>query len=137
MYSIGALSHHTRVSPETIRYYERIVLLPSPQRAKNGYRQYDDTDVERLLFIRRLRALDFGIDEIKEILAFRERHEPPCRFVLDVMAERIEEIEARIKDLEKLRDEIQVLHEAGRQLPEDVLMKNCVCHLIATGKTQA
>ncbi len=130
MYSIGQLSHQTHVSAEAIRYYERITLLPRPQRARNGYRQYGDADIERLRFIRRSRALDFTLDEISEILAFRERGEPPCRYVMDVMEKRIEEIEERIKDLEKLHDDIKTLHEAGRHLPEDIQMKACVCHLI-------
>jgi DNA-binding transcriptional MerR regulator len=132
MYSIGQLSQRTGVSPEAIRYYERITLLSSPKRAQNGYRQYDDTDVERLQFIRRSRALDFALDEIREILAFRERQEPPCAYVMTVMEERIGEIEERIRDLEKLRDDIKGLYEAGKHLPQDVQMKTCVCHLIQT-----
>ena len=136
MYTIGELSQQTDVSREAIRYYERIELLPEPQRFQNGYRQYKDEDVERLQFIRRSRSLDFGIEEIREILAFRERQEPPCQYVMDVMEKRVAEIEARIQDLVKLRDEIQVLHEVGRKLPEDVQMKACVCHLIATSKAE-
>ena len=132
MYSIGQLSQHTGVSTETIRYYERIALLPPPRRADNGYRQYDDDDVERLQFVRRSRTLDFGIDEIKEILAFRERQEPPCQYVMAVMEERTGEIDQRIQDLQRLRNEITVLYEAGKHLPEDVQMKTCVCHLIQT-----
>lgn len=132
MYSIGQLSQLTKVSNETIRYYERIDLLPLPQRAENGYRQYSDADVERLDFIRRSRALDFTIDQIKEILAFRERQEPPCQYVMGVMETRIDEIESRIRDLTRLRNEIEALHKAGKSLPEDVQMKTCVCHLITT-----
>ncbi len=137
MYSIGQISQKTGVSPETIRYYERIALLPSPHRADNGYRQYDDEDVERLQFIRRSRALNFALDEIQEILAFRERNEPPCHYVMGVMAEHIEEIETRIADLEKLRDDMQTLYEAGKHLPEDIQMKRCVCHLIQTSSNRA
>lgn len=132
MYSIGQLSQHTGVSAETIRYYERIGLLVLPQRAANGYRRYDDTDIERLKFIRRSRQLDFALDEIREILAFRERHEPPCTYVMNVMHERIEEIEERIQDLTHLRDDMKGLYEAGKYLPQDVQMKTCVCHLIQT-----
>jgi DNA-binding transcriptional MerR regulator len=130
MYSIGQLSQQTGVSTETIRYYERIGLLVPPQRAENGYRQYDQPDVERLQFIRRSRALDFTLDEIGEILTFRERHEPPCTYVMSVMKDRIGEIEQRIQDLENLRDDITILYEAGKYLPEDDQMKTCVCHLI-------
>jgi len=134
MLTIGDLSRKTGISREAIRYYERIELLPEPARTGNGYRQYSESDVERLQFVRRSRALDFSINEIKEILAFRERQQPPCQYVMNVMEQRVEEIEARIQDLVQLRDEIEFLHEAGKQLPEDVKMKNCVCHLIATGE---
>lgn len=136
MVTIGELSQQTGVSREAIRYYERIELLPAPQRTSNGYRQYQDEDVERLQFIRRSRALDFAIEEIREILAFRERQEPPCQYVMNVMEQRVAEIETRIQDLVKLRDEIQTLHQVGRQLPEDVQMKTCVCHLIVTGEIE-
>ena len=130
MYTIGLLNQLTKVSTETIRYYERIELLPSAQRANNGYRQYDDTDVERLQFIRRLRTLDFSLEEIREILAFKERQEPPCQYVMNVMDKQIHEIEHRMQDLQKLQNEIKSLHETGKKLPEDVQMKICVCHLI-------
>ncbi|MCI0710765.1 MAG: heavy metal-responsive transcriptional regulator [Chloroflexi bacterium] len=133
MFTIGDLSTKTGVSTEAIRYYERIGLIPEPQRADNGYRVYAEADVERLHFIRRARTLDIALDEIEEILAFRERNEPPCSHVMRVMERRIEEIEHRIRDLQRMRDEIQHLHEAGKQLPEDVQMKSCVCHLIQTG----
>lgn len=133
MFTIGNLSEQTGVSTEAIRYYERIGLIPEPQRADNGYRVYADADVERLHFIRRARALDIALDELDEILAFRERNEAPCSHVMMVMEQRIEEIENRIRDLQKMRDEIKRLHEAGKQLPHDVQMKMCVCHLIQTG----
>lgn len=130
MVSIGVLSQLTNVSSETIRYYERIDLLPPAQRANNGYRQYDDVDVERLQFIRRLRSLDFALEEIREILAFKERQEPSCQYVMNVMDKQIHEIEQRMQDLQKLQGEIQSLYDAGKKLPEDVQMKACVCHLI-------
>jgi DNA-binding transcriptional MerR regulator len=130
MYSIGQLSQKTGVSTKTIRYYERIELLSRPKRAENGYRQYDQNDVEQLQFIRRSRALDFALDEIREILDFRERHEPPCTFVMSVMKDRIGEIDQRIQDLENLRDNLTTLYEAGKHLPEDEQMRTCVCHLI-------
>lgn len=132
MVSIGQLSQQTGISTEAIRYYERIALLPAAKRAANGYRQYDERDIERLQFIKRSRALDFTLNDIREILAFRERNEPPCQYVMTVMETQIEEIEQRIRDLEQLRTEIKTLHEVGQSLPEDVQMKTCVCHLIQT-----
>ncbi len=133
MYQIGELSAQTDVSEKTIRYYEEISLLPRAQRSANGYRVYDEADVERLRFIRRARALDIGLDEIAEILAFRERNEPPCKYVMAVMREQIDKVEERIRNLQQIRDELKALYEAGSHLPEDVRMRGCVCHLIQVG----
>ena len=120
MYRIGELSQQTGVIRETIRYYERL---------------YTQDDVERLRFIQRARSLDFTLDDIAEILAFRDRNEPPCSFVLDVMQDQIQVIEQRIQNLITLRDELNMLHEAGQKLPEDSKMEACVCHLIKQHKT--
>jgi DNA-binding transcriptional MerR regulator len=133
MLTIGELAKQTGTLDKTIRYYESIGLLPEPERADNGYRLYGETDVERLRFIRRARALDFALDDIDEILAFREQGQPPCSYVMDLMQRRLEEVEARIRDFEQMRDELKALYSAGQDLPEDVLMRDCVCHLIQTG----
>jgi DNA-binding transcriptional MerR regulator len=130
MYSIGELSKRTSVSRESIRYYERVSLLPLPQRSDNGYRKYDQFDVERLQFVRHSRVLGFSIDEIREILAVREQERPPCQHVIKAIQKRIVEIETHIHDLERLRSDLNSLHEAGKHMPEDVQMKNCVCSLI-------
>jgi DNA-binding transcriptional MerR regulator len=133
MFQIKELSAKTGVPTKTIRYYESVDLLPSPKRASNGYRLYDEADAERLNFIRRARALDFALEDIVEILAFRERGEPPCRYVMNTMRQRIVEVEARIRDLQRLKDELHALYEAGKRLPEDAQMRTCVCHLIHSG----
>jgi len=134
MFPIGELSVRTDISAKTIRYYEEIGVLPPARRNdENGYRLYDETDVERLNFIRRTRALDFALEDIAEILAFRDRNEPPCRYVIALMETQVEQISLRIRDLERIRDELIALHEAGQSLPEDVQMRSCVCHLIQIG----
>lgn len=133
MLRIGDLSTLIGVPTKTIRYYESIGLLPKPQRSENGYRWYAEADVDRLQFIRRARALDFTLDDIAEILAFQERNEPPCRYVMAVMKEQIDEIQRRIRDLQHLRDELTALYEMGKGLPEDVQMRACVCHFIQVG----
>jgi DNA-binding transcriptional MerR regulator len=137
MFPIGELSARTGIATKTIRYYEETGLLPPAKRLENDYRIYDEADVDRLSFIRRARALDFALDDIAEILAFRGRSEPPCGYVMSVMHDQIEQISARIRDLEHIRDELEALHEAGKSLPEDVQMRSCVCHLITTGIDQS
>lgn len=130
MFSISQLSQRTGVTTQTIRYYERIALLPKPRRAKNGYRVYDDADMERLQFITRARQLDFSLGEIAEILALCERNEAPCAVVMAVIAQQIDEIDRRIASLSHLREELAQLYRVGLTLPEDDEMQNCVCRLI-------
>ena len=66
--AIGELSHRTQCNIETIRYYERIGVLPKPRRAGGRYRRYDDEDVARLRFIRRARQLGFTLDDIRAFM---------------------------------------------------------------------
>lgn len=132
MYQIGELSEKAEVTTQTIRYYERAGVLPEPQRARNGYRIYDEDDVERLRFVRSARALDFSLDDIQEILELRDQGTAPCTYVMGLMNGQISAIDDRIRELERLRAELKRLHEAGLQMPEDVRMKGCVCHLIET-----
>lgn len=133
MFSIGELSQQTGVSTQTIRYYERIALLPEPRRAANDYRVYDESDIDRLQFVTRARQLDFSLEDIAEILAFRERNEAPCSVVMEMMAQQIDEVDRRIADLIHLREELAQLHRVGLTMPEDIEMKRCVCHLIKSG----
>lgn len=130
MLQIGELSEQTDVSSQTIRYYERIGVLPKPERADNGYQLYNQDDINRLRFIRSARALDSSLDDIQEILDLRDRGTAPCTYVMGLMDEQISAIDDRIRELERLRDELKRLHHAGLQMPEDVRMNDCVCHLI-------
>ena len=82
---------------KTIRYYESIGILPSPQRTSNGYRNYSEKDLERARFIAGIRSLDLSLDEIAEILAMRDRREAPCRILLDRIQQKADQIEERIR----------------------------------------
>jgi DNA-binding transcriptional MerR regulator len=128
---IGQLAALAGVSVKTIRFYEERDILPQPRRADNDYRIYAASDVERLLFVRGARSLGLSLDDIKEVLAFKERGEAPCRYVLGLLEEKISQIEGHVLRLQQLRDELLTLVEEGSQLPTDqVDMKECVCHLI-------
>ncbi|RME91315.1 MAG: heavy metal-responsive transcriptional regulator [Anaerolineae bacterium] len=131
---IRDLAKATGVSPKTIRYYEEIGVLPPPRRAPNGYRIYDEEDVARLQLVVGARRLDLSLDEIKEIIALRERGEAPCRVLLDRLREKADEIAARIRELKRLEGELRQLYELGLTFPtDDVEGKHCVCHLVSEG----
>lgn len=114
---IGELGDRLGVNPKTIRYYESIGLLPDPERTSSGYRVYDDSDVERMIFIKTAQRLGITLDEIKEILALRERGEPPCRYVRDILAKEVADIDQRIADLQRLREDLVTLEPSPTSFP--------------------
>lgn len=104
--NIGRLGRITDTNVETIRYYERIGLLPPPPRTQGNYRDYDDTHVRRLSFIRRARALGFHLDTIRALLDVADRPDQSCAGVDALTRRQIAEVEAKIADLTRLRDEL-------------------------------
>jgi DNA-binding transcriptional MerR regulator len=127
---IKELSKRTGVPRKTIRYYEQIGLLPPAVRTDNRYRFYSDVDIERLRFIKSARSLGFSLTEIAQVLAVRNRDEPPCSHVMDILRSHMDEIAHHIQELEDLRRDLMALYKDGQGLPEDVQMRTCVCHLI-------
>jgi DNA-binding transcriptional MerR regulator len=119
------------VNPKTIRYYEAVGLMPPPARNPSGYRVYTEQDVARLEFILRAKALDFSLEEIREILALRERGEAPCPYVLHQIEAKIADVDRKIAQLRQLRAELEELRaEAAALPPEEIAAKGYVCHLI-------
>jgi MerR family transcriptional regulator, mercuric resistance operon regulatory protein len=100
--TIGALSKETGVNIETIRYYERIKMLPSPSRTTSGRRIYTSIDLRTLAFIRRSRELGFSLDEIRRLLRLGGPESAPCQQVRAIAAHHLEDIRAKINDLRKL-----------------------------------
>lgn len=130
-YLIGDLARLVGVDAKTIRFYEESGVLPEPARLPNGYRAYHEDDAARLRFVRGARAMGFTLADIREIMAFRDRGEAPCRYVIDLLGEKMTEIDRRIEELQALRAELESLNAAAAQLPtDDIDMKNCVCELI-------
>jgi len=128
---INEFAEAVNVPATTIRYYESIGLLPPPRRLGNGYRDYEEQDIDRLQLIAGARTLGLSLDDIAEILALRDRREAPCRVVLDMLREKAEEITRRIAELKQLEAELQQLYALGQTFPtDDVDGKACVCHLV-------
>ena len=100
--SIGALSRLTGVNIETIRYYERIKMLPVPPRTASGRRIYGSHDARILAFIRRSRELGFSIDEIRALLRLGGPENASCREVREIAAHHLKDIRAKLDDLKKL-----------------------------------
>jgi len=113
-YSIGELARATGMKVETIRYYERIGLLPQPARTAGNYRAYVKPHLERLSFIRRGRDLGFSLDAVRELLLLSDDRQQPCREVDQVARAHLAEVESKIADLSVLRGELRQLIEQCR-----------------------
>lgn len=100
--TIGELSKLTGVNIETIRYYERIKMLPVPPRTAGGRRVYDPTHFRILAFIRRSRELGFSLDEIRALIRLGGPEKASCRQVREIAAHHLDGIRAKISDLRKL-----------------------------------
>ncbi|HEY3730147.1 MAG TPA: Cd(II)/Pb(II)-responsive transcriptional regulator [Steroidobacteraceae bacterium] len=107
--SIGELASRTQCQSETIRYYEREGLLPSPARSAGNYRQYDSAQVERLSFIRHCRSLDMTLDEIRALLKFRDAPSRNCAEVSALLDEHVRHVADRITQLRGLQRQLRQL----------------------------
>jgi DNA-binding transcriptional MerR regulator len=112
--TIGALAGETGVHVETIRYYERIGLLPAPARSRGGYRLYTDDHARRLAFIRRGRELGLSIDAVRELLTLASDRLRSCARVDRLVAEHLHALDHQIAGLQALRGELQRVAESCR-----------------------
>lgn len=115
---IGELARRAGVNPRTIRFYEAIGLMPAPDRLPNGYRVYDERDLERLCFIRRAQALGLTLEAIRDILALHDTGSRPCCRVRELAEQRLAEIDRQISELQRLRSELAALVERASQVPQ-------------------
>jgi MerR family transcriptional regulator, copper efflux regulator len=124
---IGDVSKTSGVGIETLRFYEKIGLLERPQRTGSGYRIYDGEILERLSFIRKSQALGFSLDEIRELIEHKRGGENPCKHVRSKVKTRLEEIDERLKQLTRYRNELRKALAEWEKVGES---KGHVCGLI-------
>ena len=96
---IGQLARTAGVSADTIRYYEKIGLLPSPQRTPSGYREYPGGAVNRIRVIRNAVQLGFPLEEVAKVMRVRDSGGAPCRQVRDYAQDLVKQIDERITEL--------------------------------------
>ncbi len=101
--NIGRVADQSGVTAKTIRYYESIGLIEAPDRADNGYRQYDRRDVETFRFVQRARELGFSLADVGELLALWRDKSRASADVKSMAIRHVAEMEKRIADLDSLR----------------------------------
>ncbi|MGH9041596.1 MAG: heavy metal-responsive transcriptional regulator [Acidimicrobiia bacterium] len=132
---IGEVASQAGVSTKTIRYYEDIGVILAPRRSPSGYRDYDDSALDRLAFVRAAQAVGLTLGEIRSILALRDGGDgPPCGHVLELLRARSAEIEHRIAELRSLQGELTRLVDRARTLDPGACDPRRICHLIGPGE---
>ncbi len=113
--TIGEIAAESRVNIQTVRYYERRGLVPTPQRTPAGYRKYSRDVVLRIRFIKRAQELGFTREEIAELLALRVRHGEACGEVSRRAKVKIAVVQQKLRELERLKRALERLVEACRR----------------------
>lgn len=137
---IGELARAAGSEVETIRYYEKEGLLPSPPRSEGNYRTYGEQHVERLSFIRHCRSLGMSLDDVRALQKLQADPASACGAVDAMLDRQLQETDARIRDLQRLRMQLQSLRNTCRShlttrecgilqnLQSAAASSGCVCH---------
>lgn len=130
---IGELAKATGMTTKAIRYYELLGLLKEPRRTDSGYRLYGEADVDRLEFIKQAKRLGLSLEQVREVITLHEQRQAPCVHVLALLDQKVEQVDAILKELRIFRKELVRLREESQarfdQLPEEAR----ICGIIESG----
>ncbi|WP_416236384.1 heavy metal-responsive transcriptional regulator [Spirulina sp. CCNP1310] len=127
MLQLGEAARQLGLNPQTLYFYERIGLIPPPQRTSAGYRLFSPTDLERLAFIARAKTLGLSLAEIKEILALKQGRSLTCAAVYERLQQKVAALEAQIQQLQVLHGElVPLLADCERNLAHPDPAHQCV-----------
>lgn len=130
---IGEVARRSGVPAKTLRYYEDIRLIDAPRRSASGYRDYDETVLDRLGFVRAAQAIGLSLGEIRSIVALRDDGLAPCGHVLGLLRARAEDIRRTIRQLRALQSELDRLVERAEDLDPADCDPQRACHLVGPG----
>jgi DNA-binding transcriptional MerR regulator len=127
---IGELAQRVGTTTKALRFYEHAGLLPEPERTPSGYRDYDDSAVDRLRFVKAAQAAGLTLAEIRDIIGAREHGGPPCGHVAALLDAHAAELHKRITKLHALREEVERLRVRARDLDPGMCQPAAICHVI-------
>ncbi len=131
--TVSKLANQAGTSPDTLRYYERIGLLPAPERSPAGYRLYGAEMIERVRFIKRAQRFGLRLEEIGELLSIKESGLCPCGRTRTMLEDKIRGLTEEMEVCQRLRDDIQLMldEQLASEAPEEW---QCGSSLIQVGR---
>lgn len=124
---IGIVAKRIGLSVDAIRFYERNSLLPRPPRTEGGFRQYGETDIETLAFIRRVQGLGFKLNEIRGLLRLRSSRLQACAPVRRQLEDKLADVQRKLADLQRLKHELRA---ALRSCDKELRKQNGHCPIL-------
>lgn len=127
---IGEIASATGTTTKTLRFYERVGLLPPAARTAGGYRSYGAETCERIDFIHRGRAAGLTLAQIREILAIRDGGRPPCTHVYDLLTTQLEQIDEQLGRLTDLRATVTALRDSAAHADPQTCRADDICRYL-------
>ena len=129
---IGDLASRAGLTVKTLRFYETAGVLPEAARTPAGYRDYDDSALARLRFVKAAQAAGLTLAEIRQVIAVRDSDGPPCQHVTGLLGAHAADLDRRITELTALRDDITAMRDRAATLDPAACDPDGVCHVIPT-----
>jgi DNA-binding transcriptional MerR regulator len=127
MFQVGKVSRQLGLNPQTLYFYERIGLMPSPKRTAAGYRLYDQSALERLSFIKQAKVLGLSLDDIKDLLMLQDGQQLSCQEVYDCLLKKVQHIDETIAQLQALKSQLTpLMGQCQRSLAHPQMGQQCV-----------
>lgn len=122
-YKVGEIAKKVGINIETLRYYEKIEIMPEPKRKESRYRFYNESDLRRLQFIKRAKELGFTLKEIKELLSIKIDTKSSCGDIKKLAEEKIEDIGRKVEDLHNIMAHLEILK--NKCVNEEISSEDC------------
>lgn len=124
---IGVVAKKVGLTVDAVRFYERNALLPRPPRSEGGFRQYGESDVETLAFVRRAQRLGFKLSEIRGLLKLRGNRLQTCAPVRRRLQQKLSDVRQKLVDLQKLERDLRL---ALRSCDRELRKRNAHCPVL-------
>ncbi|MDA8196167.1 MAG: MerR family transcriptional regulator [Actinomycetota bacterium] len=128
---ISEVSRLTKITEKTLRFYEEIGVIEAPDRLSNGYRDYDESVIQRLNFIKSAQGAGLTLAEVAQIISIRTEGSVPCQHVVSILSNNLDRLDVAIEKMVNLRNEIVATLEYAKDFNPSDCAEGDVCSILA------